>query len=134
MNAGRQIFAASITITLLFFSAAVFAQMQQLRNTTPLQRAKLETFFMKKKLSLTPRQTSQVMEINLKYAKRMEPIVKGGHGKPGMLREAAALRQAKDRELTRVLSPGQYQGYLASREQMQQQMVEKMMQKRGRSG
>ncbi len=134
MNGVKQIFAASITVTLLFFSTAAFAQMQQLRNTTPLQRAKLETFFMKKRLSLTPRQTSQVMRINLKYAKRMDPILKGTYGKPGALREAASLRQAKDRELTRVLSPGQYQGYLASKEQVRQKMVEKMMHKRAHSG
>ncbi|MGC8492263.1 MAG: hypothetical protein ACP5SH_11050 [Syntrophobacteraceae bacterium] len=49
-------------------------------------------------------------------------------------RQPPWLRRAKDKELTRVLSPGQYQGYLACREQMRQQMVEKMMHRRARSG
>lgn len=130
MKAAKQILTVPITVILLLFSTAVFAQTEQLRNSTPLQRAKLETFFMKKRLNLTQGQTSQVMKINLKYAQQMDPVIKGNPGKLVKMRQMTAIRRAKDNELTKVLSPGQYQAYLASREQMRQQMVEKMMQKR----
>ena len=37
-------------------------------------------------------------------------------------------------DLTKVLTPGQYQGYLASKEQMRRQVIEKVMEKRNSGG
>ena len=50
------------------------------------------------------------------------------------MRQTMAIAKAKDNELTQVLTPAQYEAYLASKEQMQQKMIEKVMQKRGQGG
>jgi hypothetical protein len=123
-----------LAITLLFCTTAFSAQMDMLKDSTPLMRAKLQTGFMKKQLHLTRNQTEQVMAINLKYAKEMEPVIKANGAKLMKLRQERAIRKAKEGELMKVLSPGQYQAYQASKERMRQQMMDKMMQKRGSAG
>ena len=135
MKPTRLFFTASIVMMTLFFCASAYsAGMDALRNTTPLQRAKLQTALMKKRLKLTRRQVPQIMNINLKYAQQMEPLIKGSGGKLVKMRQSMAIRKAKDGELARVLTPAQYQAYLASKEQMQQQMIEKVMEKRNHAG
>ncbi len=67
----------------------------------------------------------------MKYAQQMEPIIKGSEGKMRKARQVRAINQAKDDELKTVLSPQQYQGYLASKEQMRQRMIQKAKEKRG---
>ena len=125
------IFFTALIATTLFFSANGFAaNMEALRHTTALQRAKVQTALMKKRLNLSQEQVPQVMKINLKYAQQMEPVIKGKGGKLVKLRESMGIGKAKENDLTKVLTPGQYQGYLASKEQMQQQMIEKVLQKR----
>ncbi|MDR3568806.1 MAG: hypothetical protein P4L43_12330 [Syntrophobacteraceae bacterium] len=134
MRPTKLFFTASLAMTLIFCSTAFSADMDALRHTTALQRAKLQTALMKKRLNLTKSQSAQVMTINLKYAQQMEPVIKGDGGKLAKMRQSMAIRKAKDTELTRVLTPTQYQAYLASKEQMRQQMIEKIMQKRQRAG
>jgi len=131
MKLVKSVFTASITVVLLLCAAAVFAQMEELRNSTPMQRAKLQTFFMQKRLNLAPGQVKQVQGINLKYAEQMEPIIRGNGGKLKKARQANAINEAKDNELRTVLSGEQYQAYLASKEEMHQAMVEKLRQKLG---
>ena len=81
MKTAKHFFTASIAMTLFFCATAFSADMDALKNTTPLQRAKLQTAFMKKRLNLTQRQVPRVMDINLKYAQQMEPVMKGDGGK-----------------------------------------------------
>ena len=57
------------------------AQLDRLKDTTPEQRADLQTEFVKSKLGLTAEQEKAVADINLKYAKKMDPIIKGSAGK-----------------------------------------------------
>jgi hypothetical protein len=130
MKLAKRVFTASITITLLLCAAAVLAQMEGLRNSTPSQRARLQTAFMHRKLNLSPQQVKQVQKINLKYAEQMDPIIHGNEGKFKKARQAEAINEAKDNELKTVLSEEQYQTYLASREEMRQRMVEKLKEKR----
>ncbi len=130
MKTAKHFFTASIAMTLLFCTTAFSADRDALKNTTPLQRAKLQTAFMKKRLNLTQRQIPEVMNINLKYAQQMEPVIKGNDGKLMKMRQAAAIRKAKDNGLTRVFTHGQYQAYLASQEQMRREVIEKVMQKK----
>lgn len=117
-------------VTLLLCATASAAGMDELKHSTPMLRAKLQTALMKKRLGLTPRQVPRVMDINLKYAEQMEPVIKGNGGKLMKMRQARQIGKAKDGELTKVLTPGQFQTYLASREQMRQQMIDKIMEKR----
>lgn len=134
MKTAKLFFTASVAGALLFCTTAFSADMDALKHTTPEQRAKLQTLFMKKRLKLTQKQVPQVMDINLRYAQQMEPVLKGNEGKLAKMRQAASIRRAKDNELTSVLTPSQYQAYLASQEQMRQQMIEKVMQKRNSTG
>jgi hypothetical protein len=134
MKQVRRPVAISIAIALMLCATAAFAQMEELRNSTPQQRAKLETAFMKMKLNLSRQQMERVLNINLKYAQQMDPIIKGNEGKLRKVRDASAINRAKDRDLQTVLSGDQYQAYLASKEEMRQRMVEKFRQKQGISG
>jgi hypothetical protein len=134
MKVTRHILTASVTITMLMYAVTVFAQMEELRNTTPIQRAKLQTAFMKMKLKLAPEQMKTVMGINLKYAQKMDPIIKGNGGKLRKATQASAIDEAKDNELQTVLSGEQYQAYMASKEEMRQRMVEKIKAKRAGNG
>jgi hypothetical protein len=130
MKVTRHVLAASVAITMLLYAVAVFAQMEELRNTTPAQRAKLQTALMKMKLNLAPEQMKKVMGINLKYAQQMDPIIKGSEGKLRKAAQARAIDEAKDNELQTALSGEQYQAYMAYKEEMRQRMVEKLKSKR----
>ena len=131
MRLAKCVFTASITTALLLCAAAVFAQMEELRNSTPMQRAKLQTVIMQKKLNLAPSQVQQVQKINLKYAEKMEPIISGNEGKLKKARQANAINESKDNELKTVFSGEQFQMYLASKEEMRQAMAEKLKQELG---
>ncbi len=56
MRLAKHVFVGWIATALLFWASAVFAQNEKLKNTTPEQRAMLDTAFMKKKLKLSPQQ------------------------------------------------------------------------------
>jgi hypothetical protein len=77
----REILVVAVSATLLVFGpVGAFAQLEKLKGTTPEQRAAIETEFMRAKLSLTPDQTRAVADLNLKYAKLMDPVIKGSSG------------------------------------------------------
>jgi hypothetical protein len=113
----------------LLVSAAAFGQQERLASSTPEQRAKLQTEFMTKRLGLGATQIPKIEAINLKYAKKMEPILKGGEGPLVKLRASKAIEEDKGSELEKVLSKEQYQQYLASREEMRQKIEERLLEK-----
>ena len=122
--------AALVTI-LLATPHAARAQMEKLQNTTPGERAKAQTAMMKSKLELTPEQLPKVAAINEKYAEKMEPVIKGSAGPLMKMRQAKAIGEQKEGELKQVLSPQQFEKYLASKEEMREQFEEKLEHKRG---
>src|SRR5262249_14232192 len=106
------------------------SQMDKLKNTTPVERATVQTEMIKTKLGLSPEQAEKISAINLKYANRMEPVIKGSEGPFRKMRQAREINEAKEGELRQVLSPDQFQKYLADREQMRERFEEKMEQKK----
>jgi len=116
-------------IALTLTSAATEAQtgMDALKNSTPAERARLQTDMMKSKLSLTPDQTTKVAAINDKYAQRMEPIIKGQEGPLARLRQMREIGAAKEAELKGVLSPDQFQKYLAEKAEMREKFEDKLV-------
>ena len=118
----------------LLFALAVSAQLADLKNTTPEQRAKALTEMMTTKLGLNPEQTSKVANLNLTYANKMEPLIKGSEGPLVKMREMRQINQAKEAELKQILTPQQFENYLASKEQMREKMMEKIQQKAGGAG
>src|SRR5262245_15711129 len=130
MKRGRfatAVFAVVVTALLIPPAPGILAQLDQLKNTTPEQRAKLQTDLMKSKLGLTPEQTATIGAINEKYAQRMEPIIKGAEGPFTKMRQMKQVSETKEAELKATLSPDQFQKYLAEKEEMREQFEEKLL-------
>jgi hypothetical protein len=108
-------------ILFVFEMPQAFAQLDELKNTTPGERASLQTELMKSKLALTAEQTQAVADLNLKYANRMEPIIKGSSNSLSKMFQMRKINNEKETELKRILSPQQWEKFDASRDEMRQQ-------------
>ena len=113
---------------LIVVAAGAQSEMEKLKSSTPEERARLQTEMMKVKLGLTSDQTPKVAAINQKYAQRMEPIIKGQEGPLMRLRQMREVGQAKEAELKGVLSPEQFQKYLAEKQEMREKFEDKLIQ------
>jgi len=109
-------------------------QMDKLMNTTPDERASAQTAMMKVKLDLTADQLLKIAAINQKYAQKMEPIIKGSSGMFMKMNQMRGVNEEKEAELKQVLSPEQFQKYLASKAEMREEFEEKLEEKRESGG
>lgn len=120
-----------ITATLLCLLAcfmlkpAAAQDMDKLKNSTPEKRAQFQTELMKTKLNLDSGQVLKVQAINLAYAKKMEPVLKGDGGRLSKFKQARAIQSAKEGELKAVFTPDQYKKYKAFEDEMKTKMMEK---------
>lgn len=121
---------ASCLAAALLLAGASFADetpTPKLAASEPAQRAALQTEFMKTRLDLSDAQVAKVSAINLKYAEQMQPILRGTDAPLATkMAEARRIGQAKDAEMQGTLSSEQYQSYLAAKEEMRQQMEQKL--------
>jgi len=101
-------------------------KMQELAQTTPDQRAELQTSMMKTKLSLTDQQLPEVQKINLDTATQMQPVIAGSDGPLIKMRKAKTIEAQRDTALQKVLTPDQYKQWQAEKEQMKQQIQTKL--------
>jgi len=120
-----------VVITLLFAIPQAFAQLDELKNTTPVERASLQTELMKSMLALTPEQMQTVADLNLKYADRMEPFIKGSSSSLTKMFEMRKINNEKETELKRILSSQQWEKFDASRDEMRQQFEERIQKRAG---
>ena len=79
--------------------------------SSPEQRAAIQTQFMKERLNLPAEVLAKVEAINLKYARQMDPVLKGSDGKLAKMQKARGIMGAKDDELKAILSPDQFEAY-----------------------
>ena len=107
-----------------------FAQLDELKNTTPAERASLQTELMKSKLALTPEQTQAVADLNLKYANRMEPIIKGSSNSLSKMFQMRKINN-EETELKRILSSQQWKTFDASGDEMPQDFEERIEKRTG---
>lgn len=115
---------AVFAVVALWLAAGAGAQeLQMLEKTTPQQRADIQTEFMTKKLSLSPEVHSQVAAINLKYAEQVQPILTGAEGPLRKMHDIKGIESQKEGELKGVLTPQQFQKYLASKEALRAHMT-----------
>jgi hypothetical protein len=80
-------------------------------RSSPEQRATIQTQFMKERLNLPAEVLAKVQAINLKYARQMDPVLKGADGKLAKMQKARGIMGAKDDELKAILSPDQFEAY-----------------------
>jgi hypothetical protein len=118
-------------ILFVFGMPQAFAQLDELKNTTPGERASLQTELMKSMLALTPEQTQTVADLNLKYANRMEPIIKGSSSSLTKMFEMRKINNEKETELKHILSSQQWEKFEASRDEMRQQFEERIGKRAG---
>lgn len=99
------------------FLAAVFiciactglsAQKSKLKDTTPEQRAKMQTEWMTTKLNLNASQVQQISALNLQYAQKNEPIIQSNDSKVSKFKKLKALQKEKSNALSQILSQEQY--------------------------
>jgi hypothetical protein len=119
----------TVTALLLACALTASAQLDKLKDTTPEQRATIQTEFMQSKLNLTAEQMPKIADINLRYAQKMDPIIKGSSGALMKMRQMKEVNGEKEAELQQVLSADQFQKYLAAREEMRAKLEEKVAQK-----
>jgi len=97
---------------------------KMIKESTPEQRAMLQTGMMKNKLKLDSAQVIQVQAINLKYAEKLDPVLKGDERKLKQLRDMMAIQKAKDADLKKVLTPDQNKQYEAMKDEMKEKLKE----------
>ena len=118
---------ATSALVLLVSTLGARAQsLDKLKNTTPEQRATLQTALMAEKLGLTPEQKAKVADLNLVYAKKMQPVIESGRPLMAM-REARQIGEEKETALKKVLSPEQFQKFLAGKEEMREKFEQRIM-------
>lgn len=99
-------------------------------ETTPEERAEMQTQSMTEKLSLRDDQKPKIQEINLKYAKKMEAVYNSGGGKLQRFKKMKGVSEEKDDELKKALDASQYATYEKNKEEMKSAIKEKAKEKR----
>ena len=97
-----------------------------LRNASPEKRAEFQTKMMKSKLSLDDNQAKKVQEINLKYAKLFEPILKSKEPSDKRIKLATGIQESKDKELQAVFNKDQFKTYKEFEEKMKSKMMARL--------
>jgi len=102
----RNIFMGCLSLA---FASACAAGIE---TSSPEQRAKLQTEYMRDHLALDAGTLAKVNVINLKYARQLEPIIKGDDNRLSKMSKSKPIMAAKDQEMKAVLAPDQYSQYM----------------------
>lgn len=134
MRTGRVV-RVSLLLSVLLVGATAWGQnLNELKETTPKERAAAQTAMMKEKLALSEAQLPKVAALNLTYAEKMEPVIQGSEGLLMRIEQAKQLETAKEAELSKLVSPAQFQKFLASKTEMREKLLDKVMEQRAHSG
>jgi hypothetical protein len=120
----RSIALAVLAAVVLCAASGWAADLDQLKDTTPGERAKAQTAMMKAKLGLTDAEVAKVAPINARYAEKMEPIIKGDQMPLMKMRAARELEGQKEAELKTVLTADQFTKFEASKEEMMEKLAD----------
>ena len=124
-----------IAVLVLLLAARVGAEgLDDLKDTTPAERAAAQTMMMKEKLSLTDEQLPKVKAINEKYAEEMDPIIKGSGGMLMKMGSMRAVEDKKEAELKGVLSSDQFAQFQAMKSEMRDKLMERIKAQRAQKG
>ena len=125
----------SLFKTLLFIAlvcltpVGVMAQMEELKNSTPKERADLQTQWMKTNLSLDTKVGAKVAKLNLQYANELQTVIDSSSPPIKKLMSFKQSSAAKDAELKPLLTPQQYATYEQKKSEMEAKLKEKLKEK-----
>jgi len=126
---------AWIAVAVLVIATSVAAEgLDDLKDTTPAERAAAQTTMMKDKVGLSDEQTPKIKAINEKYADQMDPLIKSSDG---MLLKMRAMKQVEDQkeaELKGVLSGDQFLQFQAMKSEMRDKLMERIKAQRAQKG
>ena len=100
-----------LAVTFLVAHVVQADEASNFMNSTPEQRAGFQSKYMTEHLGLPAEVAAKVQAINLKYARQMDPIIKGTGGKLEKMQKGRSVLAARDAELQAVLTADQYQKY-----------------------
>jgi len=98
---------------------------QQKKAPTPEERAQKLTEWMKNNLQLYSDQVDPIQAINLKYAYKMQELLRSSMTKMQKKRALRADGDARDLELKRNLTADQYQAWLVKKEDAKKDVRQK---------
>jgi len=130
MRAKTMVVVAAAVLSLLSIAGRAQDGLAELKRTTPEERTRLLTDMMRARLSLSEAQVTQVREINLKYAKEMQPVLESSDRPFKEVWELRKINEGKEAELKKVLSPKQFDEYLAAKEEIRQKLEQRLLEKR----
>lgn len=118
-----------VGFALLLVAGLAIAQIDELKNSTPEERATLLTEMMKTTLSLDEKTTMAVSAINLKYATETQALIDSDAPRLEKLMTFRRNSAAKDTEIKAVLTPEQYRQYEQKKSEIQDTVKQKMKEK-----
>jgi hypothetical protein len=111
----------AFSLLFLFFTSIVSAEdMTYLLQSSPGQRAESQTRFMKTKLDLSDDVAIKVEAINLEYAEKVEPVLKGSSLALIKKHDIEGIQEQKDNALRLVLTAQQFDIYVNSKDELKQ--------------
>jgi hypothetical protein len=99
-------------------------------ETSPEERAKFQTEYMKENLSLTSDQEKKVHDINLKYAEKIQEAYEAPTKKYQKLKAMQRVNAEKEGELKLTLTPDQYATYEKNKEAMKEKIKAQVREKK----
>lgn len=111
---------------IVFSSCVMASDMAFLAQTTPAERAGVQTHFMTQKLNLDTPTQIKIAAINQKYADLVEPILHNDDSSFSKMLSIRSLQDRKDTELKSILTPAQYDTYENSRDELKAEMEQKL--------
>ena len=129
----------TLTTTLIFAIVCLtsYAHAQEklealMNETTPEERAELQTNYMKESLALTSEQEIKIHDLNLKYAKKMQDVYNTQDRKFQKLKKMKSVSTEKDHEMEGILNPDQYATYEKNKEAMKEKMRARAKERRSK--
>jgi hypothetical protein len=122
----RSLARVALVAAALCAASASAADLDALKDTTPAERAKAQTAMMKGKLGLTDAEVAKVGPINMKYAEKMEPIIKGDKLPLMKMKDMREVEGQKEAELKGILTADQLTKFEASKEEMMEKLADQI--------
>ena len=124
-----------VAFFLSFFPAWAWGQsgdiIEQIKNSTPLERAQAQAEVLSDVLELSAAQTDRLIEINLKYSNRIQHLIDKGVEDTVMFISIQEFAQEKDEEITNLLTKEQIRRYETHKAGLRK-IVEDVIQKRNK--